>query len=348
MVAEPAGAAPPPGLAPLPPAAAVSVIMPVLNEERHLAAAVRHVLAQDYEGALEVVLALGPSTDRTDEIATAMSLADPRVRLVRNPSGRTPAALNAAVAAARHDVIVRVDGHGILPPGYVRTATQLLRETGADNVGGIMAAEGTTAFERAVAAAMTSRFGVGSARFHVGGQAGPADTVYLGVFRRETLERLGGYDESYTRAQDWELNYRIRSSGGSVWFSPRLRVTYRPRSTVPALARQYYSYGRWRRAVLRQHPGSGTLRYLAPPVAVLAMAAGAAAAVAGRRSGLLAPAGYGLVLTAGTLSAGRGLDRRARALLPVVLATMHGAWGIGFLLSPRGLRDESGPGPEYG
>src|SRR5207344_3066352 len=142
--------------------------------------------------------------------------------------------LNAAIAASRHPAVVRVDGHGLLAPGYIATAVRLLAETGAANVGGIMAAEGVTPFERAVARAMTSKFGVGGARFHTGGQAGPADSVYLGAFRREVLERMGGYDESFLRAQDWELNHRIRGAGNLVWFSPELWVAYRPRSSVRA------------------------------------------------------------------------------------------------------------------
>ncbi len=246
----------------------VSVVMPVLEEERHLREAVEHVLAQDYPGELELVMALGPSRDRTDAIAAELVGEHPgRVRSVRNPTGTTPAGLNAAVGAARHPVVVRVDGHALFPGDYVRTAVEVLMETGADNVGGIMAAEGVTPFEQAVARAMTSPFGVGNARFHTGGEPGPADTVYLGVFRRAALERVGGYDEAYLRAQDWEMNLRIRRTGGLVWFTPRLRVSYRPRPDLRSLARQYFHYGRWRRTVMRSHQGTASLRYLAPPVA---------------------------------------------------------------------------------
>lgn len=199
---------------------AVSVIMPVLNEERHLRNSVRHILEQEYAGEMEVVIALGPSTDRTDEIAAELVAEDARVQTVPNPTGRTPAALNAAIKASRHPVVVRVDGHGMLSPNYIATAVRLLEETGAQNVGGIMHAEGENAWEDAVAAAMTSKIGVGNAAFHTGGQAGPAETVYLGVFRREALERADGYNIEFIRAQDWELNFRIREAGGLIWFSP--------------------------------------------------------------------------------------------------------------------------------
>lgn len=318
---------------------AVSVIMPVRDDARHLTEAVQHVLAQDYPGELEVVLAVGPSRDATDQVARGLERADPRVTVVLNPSGRTPAALNAALGAARHEVVARVDGHAALPPRYLRLAVQALAEHGADNVGGLMAAQGRSGFEKAVARAMTTRLGVGGARFHTGGVAGPADTVYLGVFRREALRRVGGYDERFTRAQDWDLNHRIRQTGGIVWFTPDIEVSYRPRSSLPALASQYFDYGTWRRAVARRHPGTLNVRYLAPPSAVLAVLAGSLLGLSGRRVGWLVPATYAAAVVAGSAVNGRDLPWRSRAWLPVTYATMHGAWGTGFLLSRERVGD---------
>ncbi|MFE2228700.1 glycosyltransferase family 2 protein [Streptomyces kronopolitis] len=316
---------------------AVSVIMPVLNEERHLRNSVRHILEQEYAGEMEVVIALGPSADRTDEIAAELVAEDPRVHTVANPTGRTPAALNAAIKASRHPIVVRVDGHGMLSPNYIATAVRLLEETGAANVGGIMHAEGENPWEDAVAAAMTSRIGVGNAAFHTGGQAGPAETVYLGVFRREALEQQGGYNEEFIRAQDWELNFRIREAGGAIWFSPELKVQYRPRPSVKALAKQYKDYGKWRHVVARYHAGSINLRYLAPPAAVCAIAAGLVAGAALTPWALTVPGGYLAAIVAGSLPAGKGLSPKARVQIPLALATMHMAWGVGFLTSPRSL-----------
>ncbi|MER5973079.1 glycosyltransferase family 2 protein [Streptomyces sp. NPDC002055] len=316
---------------------AVSVIMPVLNEERHLRNAVRHILEQEYAGELEVVIALGPSADRTDEIAAQLVAEDPRVHTVPNPTGRTPAALNAAIKASRHPVVVRVDGHGMLSPDYIATAVRLLAETGAQNVGGIMHAEGENDWEHAVAAAMTSKIGVGNAAFHTGGAAGPAETVYLGVFRREALEQQGGYNEEFIRAQDWELNFRIREAGGLIWFSPELKVSYRPRPSVRALGKQYKDYGRWRHVVARYHQGSINLRYLAPPTALTAIAAGIVVGAALTPWGFLVPGGYLAAIAAGSVPAGRGLPLKARLRIPIALATMHMAWGWGFLTSPRAL-----------
>ena len=321
---------------------AVSVIMPVLDEERHLRGAVQAILAQEYAGEMEVVIALGPSTDRTDEIAAqlvAETASDPskRVYTVPNPTGRTPAALNAAIKASRHPIVVRVDGHGMLSPNYIATAVRLLEETGAQNVGGIMHAEGENDWEHAVAAAMTSKIGVGNASFHTGGAAGEAETVYLGVFRREALERQGGYNEEFIRAQDWELNFRIREAGGLIWFSPELRVSYRPRPSVRALAKQYKDYGRWRHVVARYHEGSINLRYLAPPTAVLAIAAGIVIGALVTPLGFVIPGGYLAAIVLGSVPAGKGLPLKARLQIPVALATMHMCWGWGFLTSPKSL-----------
>ena len=268
---------------------ALSVIMPVLDEEADLADSVAAVLAQDAPGELEVVLAVGPSRDRTREVADALAAADPRVVVIDNPSGRTPDGLNAALSVARHPVVVRVDAHGELSPGYLRTAVEVLERTGAANVGGIMHAQGRTVVERAVAVAMGSRIGVGGARFHTGGGEGPSDTVYLGCFRREWLDRVGGYDARFDRAQDWEMNWRIRQAGGLVWFTPELVVAYRPRRSLPALARQYRDYGRWRRVVAATHEGSINLRYLAPPTALVACAVGAVAGLAWRPAWAVPP-----------------------------------------------------------
>ncbi|EWT07544.1 glycosyl transferase family 2 [Intrasporangium chromatireducens Q5-1] len=314
----------------------VSVILPILNEERHLADAVAMVLGQDYPGSLEIVLALGPSRDATDEVAASLMASDSRVRCVSNPSGRTPDALNAAIAASTGDVIVRVDGHSEIPPYYVSTAVTELIRVGADNVGGIMDAQGTNDFERAVACAMRSKVGVGNSAFHVGGSAGEAETVYLGVFRRAALERVGGYDTHFARAQDWEMNHRIRESGGRVWFTPDLKVTYRPRGTVRALARQYFHYGRWRRIVARYHDGTINARYLAPPTMVVATTTATLIGFAWPAAWLV-PLAYAGAVLCGGLAISRGETARTRALTPLVLGIMHWSWGLGFLTSPRGL-----------
>jgi glycosyltransferase involved in cell wall biosynthesis len=312
----------------------ISVILPVLNEETHLEEAVHSILSQDYQGKIEVILAVGPSRDRTLEIAQSISRRDSRVVLVDNPSGRTAAGLNIALNNSQSPVVVRVDGHAHIPNDYITLIVEILNKTGAVNVGGVMAAVGTTPFERAVAGAMRSPLGVGASRFHTGGEAGIVDTVYLGAFRREALVAIGGFDERFTRAQDWELNFRLRENGGVVYFDPRLHVTYRPRSTVQALAKQYFEYGRWRRVVSRRHSGTINYRYLAPPFALvgftLSLIAGFFLPI------LFIPAAiYLLFVLAASVRIASSI--REYFLLLTVIPTMHFAWGAGFISSPKTL-----------
>jgi glycosyltransferase involved in cell wall biosynthesis len=313
----------------------ISVVLPVLNEEKYLADSVNSILSQNFSGAIEVILAVGPSQDQTLKIAQSIQARDSRVVVVENPTGKTAAGLNLAIAAARYSIIVRVDGHSQIPHDYCETAFQILNETGAVNVGGIMAAEGVSLFERAVARAMRSPLGVGAARFHTGGGAGESDTVYLGCFRKETLLAVGGFDERFTRAQDWELNFRLRQSGGVVYFDPRLTVTYRPRSTIKALAKQYFEYGRWRRVVSRRHQGSINYRYLAPPFTVVATFL---SIIAGGLFGALffIPALiYSVFILGSSIIIGKSLGEIL--CLPTILLTMHISWGLGFLTSPKSL-----------
>jgi glycosyltransferase involved in cell wall biosynthesis len=317
------------------PLPAISVILPVLNEESHLEGAVLSVLSQDYLGPLEIILALGPSRDRTNEIAAKLASQDNRVKLLDSPTGKTAAGLNLALAASKSPVVVRVDGHAQIPNNYISLIVEILNETGAVNVGGVMAAVGTTAFERAVAGAMRSPLGVGASRFHTGGQAGEVDTVYLGAFRREALVAIGGFDEQFTRAQDWELNFRLRENGGVIYFDPRLHVTYRPRSTVRALAKQYFEYGRWRRVVSRRHSGTINYRYLAPPFALLGFSASIVLGIVFSSVFFIPALVYLLFVVLASLKISTSISEYL--LLLLVIPTMHFAWGAGFISSPKTL-----------
>lgn len=315
--------------------------MPVLNEERHLEAACRSVLDNGYEGGLELVVALGPSADATETIARRLAT-DVRVRLVPNPSGATPSGLNAAIAAATHDVIVRVDGHTELPEGYLATAVAALARTGAGNVGGRMVPTASAPFATAVAIAMSSRWGIGGAGHRVGGSEGDADSVFLGSFRREALDAVGGFDEHFLRAQDWELNYRLRRAGYRVYFVPDMRVPYAPRSSIRALWRQFHDSGRWRREVVRAHPDSLNLRYLVAPLVAVANALGVVVGVALLAVGsplfvwaLAVPVAYLAGVLVATCTHLRDITGATAVRLPAVLMTMHMAWGTGFV---RGVR----------
>jgi glycosyltransferase involved in cell wall biosynthesis len=321
----------------------VSVIIPVLNEERFLKQSVQAILNQNYSGQLEIILALGPSKDKTNLIAQELSQ-DKRIKLVENPSGRTAAALNNAIKNSNFDIIVRLDGHAIVDSNYIQNAVKTLVESGADNVGGLMKAEGTNAFEKSVAAAMTSKFGVGNAPFHVGGKSGEVDTVYLGTFRKSALERVGYFDESFIRAQDWEMNYRIRKTGGKIWFNPDLVVSYRPRKNILQLAKQYFEYGEWRKQVTKTYPETISMRYLAPPVTVSGLLAGFIMVLFSNildigwlQIGWLAPLVYLILILLAFLTISSKIGLLSRLYLLLVLPTMHLSWGVGFLKGSKRL-----------
>jgi hypothetical protein len=269
------------------------------------------------------------------EIARNLASLDSRVVVIENPTGRTAAGLNLAISASSHSIILRVDGHAKIPTNYCQLAYEVLKETGAVNVGGIMDASGQTIFEKSVARAMRSPLGVGASRFHTGGIPGEVDTVYLGVFRKEALLAVGGFDERFTRAQDWELNFRLRQMGGVIFFDPRLIVTYRPRSSLIALAKQYFQYGRWRRVVSRRHQGTINYRYLAPPFTVIATLISLISGWLVNPVLFLPALIYALFILLASILIGKSLGEIL--CLPAVLLTMHISWGLGFLTSPKSL-----------
>ena len=325
----------------------VSFVMPVLNERGYLEHAVASALAQDVDGPMELVLALGPSTDGTTALAERLASADPRVRIVHNPAAHIPVGLNAAIAASRYPTIVRVDAHSELAPGYTRRAIETLRRTGAANVGGVMRADGRTPFQRAAARAYNSPAGLGGGSYHGGTREGEAESAYLGVMRRRVLDEVGGFDESIRRGEDWELNLRIRRAGHKVWFDPELAVTYWPRESWARLARQFRATGAWRGELVRRYGRRNGLRFFAPPALVLNVALAALVAIlqlTGLLSGAAAMiasivylpiASYVLLIVALALAPRRPADPprdlRERLWTLVVFPTMHLSWALGFL-----------------
>ncbi|HLI44850.1 MAG TPA: glycosyltransferase family 2 protein [Acidimicrobiales bacterium] len=294
----------------------VSVVVPVLDEAGMIGPCLEAVLAQDYPLVREVVVADGGSSDGTREIAAGFR----KVVLVENPRRSRPAGLNVAISAATGDVIVRVDARTRLAPDYVSRCVAALERSGAAIVGGPMRFACASARDRGIAAAMMSRVGAGPAQFRrLGGEPRYVDTVYLGAYRREVIERLGGYDEDSGGNEDAELAYRAQAAGG-VYLDPSIVSTYVVREGLRPLARQFYRYGRNRALTVRQHPGSLSARQLAVPALAL---------------GLLSPwrrpvlAIYlSLVLGRTALEASR--DPAAAPTLLVALPTMHAAWGAGF------------------
>lgn len=335
----------------------ISYVMPVLNEFGYVENAIRTVLGQDYPGDKELVIALGPSNDGTTELVAKLAAGDRRIHTVENPDADIPVGLNLAIRASTNPIVVRVDAHSELEPGYTKAAVATLQRTGAANVGGVMLARGKNSFQSAVARAYNSPFGLGGARYHGGAKEGPAESAYLGVFRRDALEKAGLFDETIRRGEDWELNLRIRWAGNTVWFDPALKVTYWPRENWPKLARQFFATGVWRAELVRRYGGRNPWRFFAPPLLVLSVVASiviGALQVTGvlhGRLGLvasavyLAPIVYLLLVIWIALIQDDVKPWRDRWLFLIVLPTMHLSWGTGFIVGlvrgARGVNDTS-------
>lgn len=330
----------------------VSFVMPVLNERAYLEHAIASVLAQELSVPAELVLALGPSTDGTTELAQRLAAEDDRIRLVDNPAAHIPVGLNAAIRASRFATIVRVDAHSELAPGYAALALQTLERTGAANVGGVMRADGRTPFQTSVARLYNSPVGLGGGAYHGGTHEGEAESAYLGVMRRTVLEEVGLFDESIRRGEDWELNLRIRQAGHLVWFDPNLSVTYWPRESWLRLARQFRATGAWRGELVRRYGRRNGIRFFAPPALVVLVAVAVVTGIlqlTGVLTGVLSlivsavvylplVAYLMLVIVVACLPGGGGPRQRLWTLL--VLPTMHLSWGLGFLGGVlRGARD---------
>jgi succinoglycan biosynthesis protein ExoA len=330
---------------------AISVIIPVLNEEKHLAAAVQSVLQQKYSGDIEVLVALGPSTDNTNAVANELAATDKRVCLIDNPRGLTTVGLNEAVRQSKNSIIVRIDAHSEPAAGYFENGVRILLQRDADLLGGIMDAKGKTEFQKAVAWAYTSKFGIGGAKFHVGGAEGEAESAYLGIFKKSALERVGGYDETIVRGEDWDLAQRIKKTGGIVWFSPELKVTYWPRGNWQSLGKQFLSTGIWRGDLTRRNTAGASVRYWIPPILVAGIAGGFALAFSGYNLGII-PAAIYIMGVGAVASAAKNLSVSSRLALLTVLPVMHISWGLGFwrgyFFSALGVYDRSRVGEKAG
>lgn len=314
----------------------VSVLLPIRNEERHIRRCLESIAEQDQpQASMEVIVIDGMSTDGTVPAVESFRDRIPNLVILDNPGKTVPYAMNRGLRAARGARIVRVDGHCILAPDYVRRCLEALETTGADCVGGPMRCEGETYWGAAIAAAMSSRFGVGNVLFRREDYRGPADTVYLGAWPREVFGRIGGFDEELTNNQDDELAYRLRKAGGTVFLEPGIRSRYFARPSVPRLWKQYFRYGLYKVRVLQKHPLLMKGRHFVPGLFILGLLGAGIGAV-------FHPAAWPLLLgLAGAYAAGCALFSLLLArsagwaylpAFPVIFPALHLSYGSGFLV----------------
>jgi GT2 family glycosyltransferase len=290
---------------------------------------------QDYPAdRLKILVVDGISEDNTREIVSEFCGLDPRIQLVDNPRRIVSTALNIGLRHARGEVIVRVDGHCLLEPDYVRQCVRYLAQTGADNVGGLMRARGESYVGEAIAIAMSSPFGVGDSRFHYSEREQYVDTVYLGAFPRRVFDQVGLFDEELIRNQDYELNYRIRAAGGKIFLTPAIKSWYITRGSLPQLCKQYFQYGSWKVAVLRKHPHSIRVRQAVPPAFVLTLLVSGLLGLFSRLSAYLflsVLSTYFVSALLFSLCSARQKGWKYLPMLPLIFASLHFSWGSGFL-----------------
>jgi glycosyltransferase involved in cell wall biosynthesis len=309
----------------------VSVLTPVLNEEAHIEAAARAMLAQRFDGEIEFLFVDGRSEDATVEKLRALAQDDARIRILDNPARSTPIALNIGLRAARGEFIARMDAHTHYPPDYIAHGVQRLRRGGAEHVSGPQLARGEGTWSRRVTLALGSRLGTGEAAFrHASEDEIEVDSGFTGMWRRSTLEEQGGWDEEWHNDQDSELAARIRAAGGRIVCLPDMAADYIPRDSLGALARQYWRYGFYRAKTAGRHPESMRRSHvLAPGLAVtlaLALVPGRLGRLA--RVGVVSYALAVLGVSASELPRGGPADAAA---LPLVFLCMHVPYGLGFL-----------------
>jgi succinoglycan biosynthesis protein ExoA len=314
----------------------VSVLVPVLNEERHIREAVAAMQAQDFEGSIELLFADGNSTDRTREILLALASSDPRIRVLENPRRGTASGLNVALSAARGEFIARMDAHTVYSSEYIAAGVARLRRGDTEWVSGPAVPRPRGAVSRAVSLALASWMGRGSSRKWSedggGARERELDTgVFGGIWRRSSLLAAGGWDERWPVNQDSEMAARFLHRGARIVCLPEMAGHYAPRDSLPGLARQYFRYGFYRARTFRRHPQSMRASHLAAPTLALALPGSLAAGRAPRSACRLALAGYVTAVLATAAVAAREGSRRDRALLLAVLPTMHLSWGFGTL-----------------
>ena len=324
----------------------VTVIVPCRNEIRHIRAFLESAMRQNLAGIdLEILVADGMSADGTREILEEYERICPALRVIDNPREIVSTGLNAAIRQARGEIIVRMDAHTEYAPDYIRACVQTLHESRADNVGGPALTRADGYLAQAIARGFHSKFVSGGARFHDPQYIGYVDTVTYGCWRKSTLLRLGLFDERLYRSQDSELNLRIRSAGGKIWQSSKIKSWYWPRPTLAALFRQYFQYGFWKVAVIRKHGKPASWRNLVPGASLLfalALLTGVGCAwLAGstwwESEFLNILISLASLYIAGSIGAavieGWRTGRRFILVLPLVFATYHLSYALGFSLA---------------
>ena len=319
----------------------VSIIIPCYNEEATIRKLLEAIYHQTFSHSkMEVVIADGLSDDSThNEIALFQETHPDLPVLIINNNVRTiPSAVNSGIRASLGETIIRMDAHSRPHPSYVERCLSALDAGLGDNVGGVWDIKpgGESWIAKSIAIAASHPIGVGDAGYRIGTKPSTVDTVPFGAFRRSLVDKIGLFDETLLSNEDYEFNTRIRQAGGRIWLDPEIVTVYYARSTLASLSLQYWRYGYWKFRMLRRYPDTLKWRQGLPPLFVASLlglillswwwVAGLLLAIE------LATYGFALLLT-GVLSSLKHRKLYLLIGLPLSIATMHLAWGGGFLWS---------------
>lgn len=311
----------------------VSVVVPIYNEELYIKNCLLSLINQDYpKDCYEIIVVDGNSTDNSGKIVTSLMKKYSSIEIYNNPKRITPISFNIGIEKSRGEIIIFVGAHAICENDYINQCVSLLNNSDASNVGGIQNAVGSDYVSNAISYAMTSPFGVGNAYFHFSKKERYVDSVWGGAYRKETLIKLGGFNETYIKNQDYELNYRLRKMGGKIFLSPKIKCKYFVRNSIKKLASQYFKYGFWKVKTINEHPDSMVLRQMVPPVFVISFIISIILLLLNLSIGFFIPMLYFLInlLFSIQISFTKGL--KYILILPIIFFTIHVSWGIGFIL----------------
>ena len=312
---------------------AITVIIPTLNERGFIADCLHSVLANTYpKSALEILVVDGGSTDGTLQEVSDFIESNSIIRLLHNPKKIVPSALNLGIAAANHDLVIWLGAHAIYDKHYLSRSVNVLLEENCASAGGVISPIGKTTVGKAIAAATSTKFGVGNAKYRSAKTRQSVDTVFGGCWRKADILKIGGFDENWVRNQDYELNCRLREQVGEIILDPEIRFQYFCRESIPALAKQYFNYGYWRFNTFLKHPASFTVRQAAPLALLLGLLASVGLAIVGSSFAVIIPAFYlSTSMVISILLTIRDAKPIYLILVPLIFATLHFAWAVGFV-----------------
>ena len=324
----------------------VSVVIPVLNEAKHVENCLNSVSAQDYpSNMMEILVIDGMSNDGTPDIIKQLCLKDERIKFFENPKKNVPCALNIGIRAAKGDIIVRMDSHCVYPSNYVSILVGKLLELDAANVGGVWLTHPANDSTQCLAIAICSShpFGTGPSLHKIGCDSiMETDTVPFGCFKKEIFDKVGLFDEDMLRNEDEELNGRITKQGGKIYIIPQVVMRYMARDRLDRMCKMFYQYGLWKPLVNKKVGNAVSYRQFAPPAFV-------ACVVLGLLVGIFVPfilkvtlavlaLYYAIVFCIGVIETFKHKRAALLILVPITFTCIHFSYGIGYLKGLMGKK----------